>query len=157
EPVVATRGISKQLNLDMYSKGALFLHTLRSVVNDDKKWWTLLHGFYQHFKYKNILTEDVAAWFSHQTGTDLTPVFNQYLRRTAIPRLELKFDGSKGEVSYRWKVDEPRFAMPVKVGMPGNWQLIHPTANWQTMKTSIPQADFTAATDLYFIDVEKES
>ena len=25
-----------------YFKGALFLHTLRNVVNDDKTWWKLL-------------------------------------------------------------------------------------------------------------------
>ena len=32
---------------------------------------------------------------------DLTPIFNQYLRHTAIPTLELKFDesGGDGEVS----------------------------------------------------------
>ena len=155
EPVVATRGIAKQLNLDMYTKGALFMHTLRSIVNDDAKWWKLLHGFYQHFKYQNIMTEDVAAWFSRRVGTDLTPVFNQYLRHTAIPKLELRFDESKKEVSYRWRVDEPTFVMPVKVGTPGNWQVVRPTTEWQTLKTSIPPADFTAATDLYFIDIDK--
>ena len=155
EPVVAERGISKQLTLDMYSKGALFMHTLRSLINDDKRWWTLLHDFYQHFKYHNILTEDVAAWFSRETGMHLTPIFDQYLRHTAIPKLELKFDGSESEVSYRWRVDEAKFAMPVKVGAPGDWQLIHPTTDWQTMETNISPSAFTVASDLYFVDVEK--
>jgi aminopeptidase N len=155
EPVVAERGIAKQLNMDMYTKGALFMHTLRSVVNDDAKWWKLLRGFYQHFRYHNIMTEDVAAWFSRETGMNLTPVFNQYLRHTAIPKLELKFDKSGTEVSYRWLVDEPKFSMPVKVGTTGNWQLIRPTTDWQTIKTSSPPAEFTAATDLYLIDVDK--
>ena len=156
EPVVAERGISKQLTSDMYSKGALFMHTLRGIVNDDKKWWMLLHDFYQHFKYHNILTEDVAAWFSRETGMNLTPIFDQYLRHSAIPKLELRFDQSKSEVSYRWRVDEPAFAMPIKVGTPGNWQLIRPTTDWQTMKTSTSPGDFNVASDLYFVDIDKQ-
>ena len=77
---------------DQYFKGALMINTLRSVVNDDPEWFTLIHDFYQHFKYQNIMTEDVVAYFNQQTGMDLTPFFNQYLRHTAIPTLELKFD-----------------------------------------------------------------
>src|SRR3974390_935307 len=99
----------------MYFKGALFINTLRSGVNDDKKWWTLLHDFYQHFKYKNIMTEDIVDWFNQRTGMNLTPVFNQYLRHTALPVLEIKFT-TPGSVSYRWKADEASFAMPVRVG-----------------------------------------
>ncbi len=69
---------------DMYFKGALFINTLRNVVNDDHRWWKLLLDFYQHFKYQNIMTEDVIAYFNVHTGMNLTPVFNQYLRHTAI-------------------------------------------------------------------------
>ena len=47
---------------------------------------------------------------------NLTPVFDQYLRHTAIPKLELKFD-TPNSVSYRWQTDEPAFAMPIKVGL----------------------------------------
>ncbi len=44
---------------DQYFKGALFINTLRSIVNDDTRWFSLIHDFYQHFKYQNIMTEDV--------------------------------------------------------------------------------------------------
>jgi hypothetical protein len=36
---------------DQYFKGILFLNTLRSVVNDDAKWFAMLHDLFQHFKY----------------------------------------------------------------------------------------------------------
>ena len=85
EPIITPRGINAEPPQDMYFKGALFLNTLRSVVNDDKRWWTLLHDFYQHFKYQNIMTEDVVAFFNQQTGKNLTPIFDQYLRHTALP------------------------------------------------------------------------
>ena len=85
------------------------------MVNDDVRWWVLLKEFYQHFKYQTIMTEDIVAWFNQKTKMNLTPIFDQYLRRTAIPKLELKFDEAGQSVSYRWKVDEPDFAMPVRV------------------------------------------
>ena len=155
QPIIPKRGINATPPQDMYFKGALFINTLRSIVNDDKRWWKLLHDFYQHFKYQNIMTEDIANYFNQQTKMNLTPVFDQYLRHTAIPILELKFDDSKVEVAYRWKVDEPNFAMPVKVGLKDKWQIIQPTTEWKTMKTSVKKDEFAVATELYFINVSK--
>ena len=154
--IITARGTNAEPPQDMYFKGALFIHTLRSIVNDDKKWWALIHDFFQRFKYQNIMTEDVAAYFNQKTGKNLTPVFDQYLRHTAIPLLELNFNDTKHEISYRWKTDEAGFAMPIRVGKAGNWQTIRPTAMWQTMKTDLKMKDFEVATDLYFIDVSKK-
>ena len=61
------------------------------MIDDDPRWWALLHGFYQHFKYQNIMTEDVVQYFNQQTGMNLTPIFNQYLRHAALPVLELQW------------------------------------------------------------------
>ncbi|HNU09706.1 MAG TPA: hypothetical protein PKO33_18195, partial [Pyrinomonadaceae bacterium] len=138
---------------DQYFKGALFLNTLRSVIDDDRKWFAMIKGFYQEFKYRNIMTEDVAAYFSRKAGRDLTPVFDQYLRHAALPVLELRFD-EPGTVSYRWAADEKRFNMPVKVGTEGSWETIRPTTDWQKMKTSISKDTFRVATDLYYIGVK---
>jgi aminopeptidase N len=154
-PIIPPHGINAEPPQDMYFKGALFINTLRSVVDDDKKWWALIRDFYQRFKYQNIMTEDVAAYFSQKTGGNLTPIFDQYLRHTALPVLELKFGKGEGTVAYRWKVDEPGFAMPVRVGIKDKWQTIQPTTEWQTMTTPLTKDQFMVATDLYFIDVNK--
>jgi len=156
EPIITRRGINGTPPQDEYFKGALFINTLRGIVNDDDRWWKLIHDFYQHFKYQNIMTEDVIAYFNQQTGMNLTPVFDQYLRHTAIPALELKFQLAEGTVSYRWKVDEPAFAMPIRVGQKDNWQTIQPTTDWKTMSTSLSKDDFDVATDLYFVNVSKQ-
>jgi aminopeptidase N len=155
QPIISPRGINATPPQDMYFKGALFLNTLRSVINDDARWWALLKEFYQHFKYQNIMTEDVVKWFNQRTKMNLTPIFNQYLRHTAIPTLELKFDKAAGSVLYRWKADESGFAMPVRVGTRDHWQIIQPTLEWQTMKTPLKKDQFEVATDLYFVDVSK--
>ena len=155
-PILVERGVNAEPDQDQYFKGALMLNTLRSVVNDDKKWWALLHGFYQHFKYQNILTEDVVAYFNQHTGMNLTPIFDQYLRHAQIPRLELLFGEKPGLVMYKWRADEENFAMPVRVGRPGDWQIIHPTTKWQWMKTPLTKDAFQVATELYYVDVNKQ-
>ena len=153
--IIPARGVNATPPQDMYFKGALFLNTLRSVVNDDAKWFKLLHDVYQHFAYKNIMTEELASYMSEKTGMDLKPMFDEYLRHAAIPVLELKFDESAGTVEYRWKADEAGFAMPVKVGRPDRWEIIEPTTEWKTMKTPVKRDEFQVATDLYYVDVSK--
>jgi len=155
-PIIAERGVNAEPTEDQYFKGALMINTLRSVVNDDTKWWALLHDFYQHFKYQNIMTEDVVAYFNQHTGMNLSPIFDQYLRHTQIPRLELLFGEAPGMVMYKWRADEDNFAMRVRVGTPGHWQTIHPTTHWQWMQTSLDKDDFQVDTDHYFVDVNKQ-
>ena len=154
-PIIPPRGINATPPQDMYFKGALFLNTLRSIVDNDKRWFALIRDFYQHFKYQNIMTEEMVNYFNQKTGRNLTPVFDQYLRHTALPMLQLKF--GEGVVSYRWKVDVLNFSMPIRVGLSQDWLVIQPTEEWQTLRTSIGKDQFEVATDLYFIDVQKST
>jgi aminopeptidase N len=155
QPIVPPSGINRTPPQDMYFKGALFIHTLRSLVDDDAKWWKLVRAFYQRFKYQNITTDQVIAFFNEQTGMHLTPIFDQYLRFTSLPTLDLAFQDG-GQVAYRWHADVPGFAMPIKVGAKGEWQLIRPTTEWQVMTTPLTKETFEVATDLYFVNVGKQ-
>ena len=155
QPIITQRGINRTPPQDQYFKGALFLNTLRSVVDNDQEWWALIHDFYQQFKYRNIMTEDVVQYFNRKTGLELTPIFDQYLRHAALPVLELTFDDTQHSVAYRWKADEPKFEMPIRVGSRGQWQVIRPTAEWKTMQTPLSKDEFQVATELYFVSVAK--
>ena len=97
----------------------------------------------------------MVGYFNEKTGMNLTPVFDEYLRHTDLPTLELKFDEAQGTVGYRWKAAEPAFAMPVKAGDKSHWQTLHPTGEWQEMKTPLKKEEFAVATDLYYIDVSR--
>ncbi|KAH8885597.1 peptidase M1 membrane alanine aminopeptidase [Thozetella sp. PMI_491] len=154
KPVIPQRGVDAIPPQDQYFKGALMINTLRSIVNDEAKWKLLLFDLFQTFKYQNILTEDVVGWFNRNTGRDLTPFFNQYLRHAAIPTLQLQFSALQGSVNYRWQADEIAFAMPITVGKNGNWQIIQANTTWQTMKTNMTQAEFSVPTDLYYVNVK---
>jgi aminopeptidase N len=156
EPIITQRGIHRSPQQDQYFKGALFLHTLRNVVNDDARWWKLLRDLYQQFKYQNIMTEDVVRFFNTALNQDLTPVFDQYLRRAALPTLELAFNETDKTMAYRWKAEERAFAMPIRAGRPGQWQTIHPTTNWKVMSATIPKDQFAVPIDLYYVNVVKQ-
>ena len=145
EPIIIQRGIARDPNQDMYFKGALFIHTLRSVVNDlsrrsgeaaqadDAKFFKLLRDLYAEFKFKNNFTEEIVAFVGKQLGQDMTPIFDQYLRRADLPVLELTFNDEDKTVSYRWNAAERGFAMPIRVGDPAKWQVIQPASDWKSM------------------------
>ncbi len=134
------RGINRTPPQDMYFKGALFLNTLRSVVDDDAKWWTLIARLLpalqvpeHHDRGRRRVLQRAAP------GKNLTPVFDQYLRHAALPALELKFD----ETAARWPTAGRRMRRASRCrsrsARKDNWQLIQPTTDWQVMKTPLPK------------------
>jgi aminopeptidase N len=98
----------------------------------------------------------MVKFFNEQTGMNLTPIFDQYLRQAALPVLELRFQENEGSVSYRWKAGIKEFTMPVKVGRRTDWQRIKPTTEWKTMKTEVKKEEFEVATDRYYVEVIKD-
>jgi aminopeptidase N len=153
EPIIVQRGIARDPNQDMYFKGALFIHTLRSVINDDAKFFKLQRDLYAEFKYKNNFTEEIVAFVSKQLGQDMTPIFDQYLRRSALPVLELTLNEDDKTMSYRWNAAERGFAMPIRVGDPARWQIIQPSADWKSLPWTAGRDAFKVATDLYYVNV----
>jgi aminopeptidase N len=156
EPIITMRGIHRTPPQDMYFKGALFLNTLRNVVNDDAKWWKTLRELFQTFKYQNVLTEDIVRFMNQRLGQDLTPMFDEYLRRTELPTLELSFNEKDKLIAYRWKAAERAFAMPIRVGDKAHWQIIKPTTEWQVLPMTMSKEQFDVATDLYYVNVSKQ-
>jgi aminopeptidase N len=127
-PIIGPYGVNKEGSGDMYDKGALFINTLRHVINDDDKWWEMLLKYTKTFRHKIINTETVVAFFNTETGINLTPVFNQYLRHADIPILELRI--RKGKLEFRWKTDESNFNMPIDVIIKGKKSRIAAATTW---------------------------
>jgi hypothetical protein len=46
--------------------------------------------------------------------------------------------------------------MPIQAGAPAHWQTLHPTREWQTMKTGLTKEQFQVPTDLYYVYVDKQ-
>jgi aminopeptidase N len=151
-PVIGQFGVNKEGSGDMYDKGALFLNTLRHVINDDVKWWKTLLKYSETFHNKIIDTKTVVDFFNTESGQDLTPIFDQYLRHAAIPTLEMKI--KKGKLQVRWKADESKFAMPIGLKVDGKDVRVTPTTEWTTSKFKVKSlADVQVKSTDFFINV----
>jgi aminopeptidase N len=135
EPIIGQYGVNKEGSGDMYYKGALMLNTIRHIINNDEKWWKIILDYSTTFKHKIIDTETVIAYFNQQSGMDLTPVFNQYLRFATIPTLDLNIENNY--LSYRWKAFEPNFTMPIDILIQGKKTRIQPSTTWTKSKLSV--------------------
>lgn len=149
-PIIGKYHVNKEGSGDMYYKGANMLHTIRSIINDDKKWRQILRGLNKEFGLKTVTTEDIVSYINQVSGKELTPVFDQYLRHTKIPVLEIR--KSPGLIYYRWNTDVKNFEMPVNVkyGSAKDWIMLHPTSSWQTLKTDSIIID----TDNFYIETK---
>jgi len=156
KPVIGIFGVNKHGSGDMYYKGALMLNTLRHIVNDDAKWWAMLLKYSETFRKKIIDTETVVEFFNKESGMNLTPAFNQYLRYKDIPVLELRM--CKGLLCSRWKTDVKDFAMPVDIMVDGKQIRLYPTTTgWEEkfLKDVDSTDDVEVMTKKFFIKVEK--
>ena len=152
KPLIGPYGVNKEGSNDMYPKGALFLNTLRHVLNDDAKWWQLLLNYAQNFHYQIIDTENVIAFFNQQTGKNLTPIFNEYLRYVGIPSLDLKLN--KGTLQYRWRCNTTDFNMPVDIYIKGKVVRLKPITKWKKSSLKIQKLkDITVLKDHFLITV----
>ena len=154
-PIITEHGVNAEPPQDQYFKGALMINTLRSIIDDDAKWFADIHDFYQHFKYQNIMTEDVVAWWSKRTGMELKPFFDEYLRHATLPVLYLSNDTASHTLSFRWGAEEAGFAMPIRVGNGTNWTLIKPvTGEWRSIPWNQDPPHVNADEDHYYIKVK---
>lgn len=132
-PIIGDYNVNHEGSIDMYFKGALMLNTLRNVINDDAKWWKLLLDYSNTYRHKIIDTETVIQFFNTHSKRNLTPIFDQYLRYSKIPELEIKT--TKEGFEYRWLTDVPNFSMPVEVYIGKKIVRLEPTNAVQTYTT----------------------
>ena len=152
KPLIGHYGVNNIGSYDMYPKGALLLNTIRNVINNDDLWWKILLNFSETFRHKIIDTETLISFFNQESKLNLTPIFNQYLRYTTIPVLELKRNSKNLE--YRWKTDVSDFKMPVDIKVNGKEIRIAPTNSWK--KSNIKMNKTTSikvVADEFYINV----
>lgn len=154
KPIMGQFGVANEGSGDMYYKGALMLNTIRHILNDDAKWWKLLLSYSEKFRHRIIDNRMVVAYFERETGLNLKPVFNQYLKYKNIPVLELKV--TKKLLEYRWKTDEPNFTMPIDIKIKGKETRLQPTNEWQKSTFKVKKMkEIEVLTNEFFVDVEK--
>jgi aminopeptidase N len=150
KPIIGQFGVNREGSGDMYYKGSLLLNTLRHIVNNDEKWWSILFNYAETYKKQIIDTPTVIAYFNKETGINLTPVFNQYLNHTSLPHLEIKAQGKSFQ--YRWKTDEPNFSMPIDIIIGSKKIRLQPSNEWKKSKEPITSLEeIKVLTDKFYI------
>ena len=159
EPIIGVYDVNNFHLGDMYAKGALMLHTLRSIIDNDTLWFSILRGIQERFRYNTVTTEDITGYISSIIGKDLSYFFDQYLRHASIPVLVLSLEekDSSLQIRYKWEADGPGFCMPVKWTIAkGRSAFVYPQTDWQTMDLKgMRREDFRVDTDNFYIAVKE--
>ncbi len=153
-PIVGMYGVNNEGSGDMYYKGGNMLHTIRQIVDDDEKWRSILRGLNRDFYHQTVDGAQVEAYISQHSGKNLQKVFDQYLRNTEIPVLELR--RKKGRVEYRWTNCVAGFDMPVKVTLsPGQYEFIYPTTEWKSSPCKLSKREDVSVDENFYIFSKK--
>ena len=147
KPIIGQYKVNNHGSNDMYIKGAAMIHTLRQIINDDKKFRTILRGLNQEFYHQTVTSHQVENYISEQTGIDLNLFFDQYLRTIKIPIIEYKI--KKDKIKYRFKNTVKNFKIPVKVTIDGNDIWITPNKRWQTIRNTDKDSSFIIDKNFY--------
>ncbi|MCC8426542.1 M1 family metallopeptidase [Mucilaginibacter sp. UR6-11] len=116
-PIVGPYNVNKEGSGDMYNKGSVILNMIRTIINDDEKWRGILRGLNKTFYHKTVTYDDITQYISNQSGTNLLPVFDQYLHYTDLPIVE--FATVNGKLMAKWIASAGSFTMPLKVRVKG--------------------------------------
>ena len=134
-PIIGKYGVNEEGSGDMYYKGGNLIHYIRQLFDNDDQFRLALREMNQQFYHKTINSSDVEKFWSEKTRRNLTPFFDQYLRSTKIPTLEIRKNNKK--MQYRWTDCNLDFDAPVGIIIDGKiFQKIEPTTEWKSLKTN---------------------
>ncbi len=162
EPIIGHYSVNKEGSGDMYYKGGSMLHTIRSVIDDDEKFRQILRGLNKTFWHQTVTTKQVEDYVSKEASIDFSKVFDQYLRTTDIPVLEVSMvekkakKGREKQLQYRWTNCVKGFDLPLLVQLePGKWSWIRPTTERQSAVCKLISLDDFSVDKRFYVKVKK--
>ena len=135
KPMIGPYGVNRDGSGDVYYKGANMLHTLRQMVNNDSLWKELLRSLNKTYWHKTVTSAEIETYVANFLKLDLSGFFDQYLRSTQLPELQIRY--KKGNLQYRWSNTVKKFHMPVNVFSGSEQLVLMPTEKWQSIKTTM--------------------
>ena len=137
---------------DIYDKGALMMHSLRILVNDDRLFLNALKQIQIDFQEKNVSSEEMVVKLNELLLDDYSPMLNWYLDETKPPRLEIKLDRIKSKLHYRWEKEIPLMKQQeLLMAMNGDKIVLNPSTEFQSMDIVPGQKlDFLIERGIYY-------
>jgi aminopeptidase N len=146
-PIIGKYNLNKEGSSDMYNKGGNMLHTLRQLIDNDEKWRLILRKMNADFYHQTVTTKQIEDFLSKETGFELNPFFNQYLRTIKIPTLEHTVENKT--LKYRWTNTVANFEMPLKTTINGEEKWIYPTSTWKNLALTSAGTSFLIDENFY--------
>lgn len=115
EPIIGEYHVQNQGGNDMYYKGSNMIQIIRNSMNNDEQFRLMLRQLNKEFYHQTVTTIDIQSVMEKYAGYPLKPVFDQYLRNTDIPVLELQYSKDQKKVNYRWSNCLAAFNLPLFV------------------------------------------
>ena len=122
------------LHGDTYMKGAWVMHTLRSVINNDKIWFEILKEFMVENAKGFADTRDFFNKVKEKTGIDYWYFAEQYFYSPNQP--ELKYYQTDSDFYYRWSNVNENFIMPIDLLVNGKENRVLPTQEYLSFPIS---------------------
>ena len=152
KPIIGNYNVNNSGSSDMYYKGANMLHTLRQIIDNDKKWRSILVGLNKDFYHQTVTTLQIENYIDKYFEIDLKPFFNQYLRTIKIPTLDYKLENNN--LLYKWSNVVDGFSIPIKVFINSSSQWIRPTSRWKKLLSDKKINSFSVDNNFY---IEREN
>lgn len=156
KPVTGCYGVNHSGSTDMYNKGSLMLHTLRTLIENDSLWFSILKGISLDFKHQTIDAKEITDYINKKSGYNFDDFFTQYLFFKDIPEFQYKLQKHGREIVliYRWEAN-PSFDMPLLANTGSDDFWIYPSYKWQEITLgNLDIDDFYLREDLFLINVK---
>lgn len=114
-PIQGDYGVAKEGDGDMYAKGALFFHTLRYQIGNDRLWDFMLKDIGKALGKRTSTYQDILNYFNKQTKRTLDPLFSAYLQYADIPNVEVSESAENGVKSVRLQLLHPRSDLALRI------------------------------------------
>ncbi len=131
KPIIGNYYVNNEGSGDMYYKGENMLHTLRQWVRNDDRWRMILRKMNDTFYHQTVTSVQIEAFFAKETGFDLKPFFDQYLRNTTVPIFQYQIE--KDNFKFRWDNCVQGFNLPLKVKINESEYWIEPSTEWRSV------------------------
>lgn len=139
KPIIAPYGVNAQGSGDMYPKGGNMLHTIRHSIDNDKLFRNILAGINSEFYHQTVDGSQVLNYISERAGFDYSKVFDQYLKTTQIPELDVYRNPEGKTIQFKWTNCLEGFNLPLVLKGDSEKIKIYPTVEWQSVEVDQKQ------------------
>lgn len=138
---------------DIYNKGALMMHSLRHVVNNDSLFFNGLFIIQKDLRKQNISTQELIFKFNQLLGKKYNALFYWYLNKTTPPVLQTFKDEKSKRLYYKWKEKIPFYTDgEVTIQLPDMLIKIQPRTEYQFIELEddiLPK--FPVSKSIYYV------